>query len=281
MSVWELCDSSLYSKTLQHELRTQLRAVTAGLISLVEHIPRDEAAVTGLEGKREDLLGATGQLWEVCERMKKLAGMGIVGVALEKADAYHALLKDAVEEIEGWDPDEEESSLFGSDASVPDKVADTETVGSRNGKVDGEEGESEVPPLDGLQIKDIHAVKSEVLKVLKLIRMLYPALKKRRITTFPQFDRASDVGSLPPERKTAVLDQVLEHLNVFSDEADEVTGALYDHDVKHVDRRLNGLRTLGYKCVDQVKLDWNGGEDEFSGWSATWVQKLRETGPAT
>ncbi|KAL8709366.1 MAG: hypothetical protein Q9225_007465 [Loekoesia sp. 1 TL-2023] len=276
MSVWEICDGRRYSNTLRSELQIQLRDVVSGLLGLVNHIPSDELAITGLEGKREEILAATGQIWQTCDRMNKIAQMGIVGLALEKVDAYHALVKDAVEELEAWDPDEEEGSLFGSS----DSDSGGEAVENLNNVVneEHEDKESELLALDGLQIKDMHAVKDQALKVLKLIRMLYPALRKRRISTFPSFDRTSDLDVLPPEDKIGVLDQLLHYLKDFSDETDEVAGALYGGEASEVERRLEGLKQMAEGCVCEVKNGWKGEEDEFSAWSAKWVERLKEIG---
>ncbi|KAL9048893.1 MAG: hypothetical protein Q9206_005795, partial [Seirophora lacunosa] len=63
----------------------------------------------------------------------------------------------------------------------------------------------------------------------------------------------------------------------FSEETDEVAGALYDGDAREVERRLAGLRVRAERCVDAVRLDWGGGEDAFSAWSGKWVGRMRET----
>ncbi|KAL8981945.1 MAG: hypothetical protein Q9177_005424, partial [Variospora cf. flavescens] len=85
MSVWELCDARRYSSTLQEEIRALLRDMVTGMLGLAGMVSRDEN-VKG-EGKREEILQATAQVWQVCERMNKVAGMGITGVAVEKANA--------------------------------------------------------------------------------------------------------------------------------------------------------------------------------------------------
>ncbi|KAI4115408.1 MAG: hypothetical protein LQ345_003974, partial [Seirophora villosa] len=116
LSVWELCDARLYSRVLRDEIRVLLRDTTAGVLALVRFIPQLEAQggrrrreeEVEEERQREEILQATGQVWRVCNRMIAVAGMGIAGVAAEKVDAWHALVKDAVEEIEGWDPDDSE-----------------------------------------------------------------------------------------------------------------------------------------------------------------------------
>ncbi|KAL8825307.1 MAG: hypothetical protein Q9170_007847 [Blastenia crenularia] len=285
--MWEILDSCRYSRTLQSEVQVQLRDVVAGLLGLVKLIPSEDIAVKGLEGKREDILAATGQIWQTCDRMNKIAQLGIVGMATEKVDAYHALVKDAVEELEAWDPDEEEGSLFGSSDSGESAGVANKVSGHTNGEAHEDQEELEAPALEapalgGLQIKDMHAAKEGALKGLKLIRMLYPALRKRRVLTFgmtsANIDMMTSLGTLPPEESVKVFDQLLQHLKVFSEETDEVVGALYGGDGSEVDRRLAGMKRMAEGCVDEVKNGWDGREDEFSEWSGKWLVKLKETG---
>ncbi|KAL8931615.1 MAG: hypothetical protein Q9211_006838, partial [Gyalolechia sp. 1 TL-2023] len=279
MSVWETCDGRGYSNTLRSEIQMQLQDVVSALLGLVDHIPREEIAVQGLEGKREEILAATGQIWKTCDRMNQVAQMGIVGLAVEQVDAYHALVKDAVEELEAWDPDEEEESLFGgsSDSGMSGRGV-KKANGDINENVHHEHSDPAPPTLDGLEIHDLHAGKEGAVKVLKLIRMLYPALRKRRVSAFPVFERTSALDAQPSEDQIAVLDQLLRHLQGFSDEADEVAGALYGGDVREVRRRLESLKRMAEGCVDEVKKGWTGEEDEFSAWSGKWVQRLKEAG---
>lgn len=281
MSVWEIVShGKRYSETLRSEIHLQLKDVVSALLSLVDYIPCDDLAIKGLEGKKEEILGATGQIWKTCDRMNKVAQIGIVGNAVEKVDAYHALVKDAVEELEAWDPDEEGGeNLFGSSSdSGSNNGVGKKINGDVDGKDHGEQGASESPSLDGLEIKDMHAAKEGALKVLKLIRMLYPALRKRRILTFPPFDKTSALDALPPEDKIEVLDQLLRHLQGFSEETDEVAGALYGGDVREVEKRLQVLKSMAEGCVSEVREGWTGEEDEFSAWSGKWIARLKEVG---
>ncbi|KAL9598339.1 MAG: hypothetical protein Q9219_004567 [cf. Caloplaca sp. 3 TL-2023] len=282
MSVWEICDGRRYSETLRNEIRIQLGDVISRLLALVDHIPREEVAIKRFEGKREEILSATGQIWQTCNQMKNIAQMGIVGVALKKVDEYYALVKDAVEEMETWDPDEEES-LDGSSDDSSDERGAKKVNGVANGVANGnheDERKPDLPAVEGLRIQDIRAAKDGVVRVLKLIRMLYPALRKRRISTFPNLDRGSDVGSLSSEDGVSVLDQILQYLKNFSAETDEIAVALYGDDVAEVEKRLGILRGVAESCVGKVKNGWDGKEDEFSVWSGKWVERLRVTAPS-
>jgi len=66
------------------------------------------------------------------------------------------------------------------------------------------------------------------------------------------------------------------HVQAFSDEADEIVGALYEGEVGEVERRLEGLREEARGCMRRVRRGWGGEEDGFSGWVDRWVGRLGE-----
>ncbi|KAL8701023.1 MAG: hypothetical protein Q9201_005125 [Fulgogasparrea decipioides] len=281
MAVDEICRERRYSHSLHNELRAQLHDLLAGLLALIGQIPKDETQIGGLEGKREEILKCTGHVWQTCDRLIRLADMGIVGLAVEKAEAYYALLKDAVEEVEGWDPDEEEDDLFGennSDSDVERKANGVTRSGDTcmNGKMHSNQLKDQPPGLDALQITNMQSTKDSAVKALKLVRMLYPAVLKRRISSFPPFTRTSSLADLPPQAQLEILDQLLLHLHQLSEETDEMAGALYGGDPTEVGRRLEALKALASKCLAGVKKDWGGKDDEFSIWSAKWVGRVGE-----
>lgn len=70
----------------------------------------------------------------------------------------------------------------------------------------------------------------------------------------------------------------MNHLKRFSEEADEVAGALYEGKEEDVRKGLNGLREMGVNCVEGARFDWEDGEDEFSEWGVKWVRRMGEMG---
>ncbi|KAL8731985.1 MAG: hypothetical protein Q9181_004122 [Wetmoreana brouardii] len=282
MAVDEICCERRYSHSLHNEIRSQLRDLLPGLLALIGQIPKDEIQIGGLERKREEILKYTGHVWQACDRLIRLADLGIVGLAVEKAEAYYALLKDAVEEVEGWNPDdEEEDDLFdesNSESDVERKANGARRSGDSymDGKMHSIQLSDQPPGLDALQITDMHATKDSALKALKLIRMLYPAVLKRRISIFPPFTRTSSLTDIPPRAHLEILDHLLRHLHQLSEETDEMAGALYGRDVIEVRRRLEALKALARECFEGVKKDWGGKDDEFSIWIAKWDGRVGE-----
>ncbi|KAI4252574.1 MAG: hypothetical protein LQ352_004214 [Teloschistes flavicans] len=285
MAADELCQSPSYSHILHKEIRTQLQDLVEGLVGLVCQVPKDESGMRSLDAKREGILKSTGQVWQTCDRLIKVAGMGIVGLAVENAEAYHALVKDAVDELEEWDPDDEDIDPFGGSsdsgsnsdgtASHPPKEPVLKVT---KGEIPNRDtGEIERVALDSLQITDMHVVKVATLKTLKLIRMLYPALMKRRISKFLPFARISSISSRPPVAQIEILDQLMQHLRQFSEETDEIAAAVYGRDSAEVERKIQNLKALAERSIGAVKNDWANKEDEFTVWSTQWIQRVNES----
>lgn len=241
---------------------------------LLETIPIEDAEAGEKEGR--NTLANTGVLWEVCDDLISLAKDGMVQLATQKAESYHALLKDAIAELEEWNPDEdddndtfEDNDLSQSDGEQPEDTA-SPPIASLNAM-------TLTPPATPTPIRRLQ---TETLSTLRLIRLLYPALKKRRIQTFPPIMSSSTPSTLPSNAQAAVLDALLNHLQHFSEAADALAGLLYGHDENGVGRDLEALKRMAISCVEKSRLDWSGAEDEFSIWSEKWKERLEaSTGP--
>lgn len=208
-----------------------------------------------------DTLAATGQLWETCDEIAKVASSGLITLATEKLDAYHSLFKDAIAELEEWDPNEEDTDTDSNpDSEHPNNPSPSTTQ------------PSQIPHLLTL-----------TLRLLRHIRLLYPALRKRRIRPFsplpfslPLDSSTSPVSPPPPPSPPQIesLDKLLTSIGAFSSEADEIAAALYARDENEVLRRLLSLRGQAYTCVKDTMNNWNGAKDEFSTWAQKWLELI-------
>ena len=72
------------------------------------------------------------------------------------------------------------------------------------------------------------------------------------------------------------MDDLITYCQLFSEEADELAGALYAHDEGEVDERIGVMKGYARKCLARVRGTWEGGEDEFSEWVGKWLVKLDE-----
>ncbi|KAL8956263.1 MAG: hypothetical protein Q9183_006359 [Haloplaca sp. 2 TL-2023] len=202
-------------------------------------------------------------------------------MALEKARAYHALMKDAVQEIEDWDPDEDDD-FFGeadSDSNDEEKVNGASSLTGADIIQDGiaapnRQSDNDPPALDTLHIQDIHALRDHALEFSKHIRMVYPALIKGRISPFPQFNNKSVVSSLPSSSNIQTLNQMLQYVQQISTEMDHLACALYEQRAAEVYKYQKSMTALAQQCVGYLKTDWGGNKGQYGDWAAAWTKKM-------
>ena len=234
------------------------------LLSLIASIPSDEHGIETSTGR--NTLSSTGVLWAECDKMVELASKGLVYLATQRTEDYHGLLKDAIQELEEWDPDEDTDSDTDSLSSNKQKPASTPTTDNISSAI------------EELHISSIANLRKSTLLTLRTVRVIYPALKKRRISTFPNITSTSTLQSLPTSADIDALDSLVDQAKGFTDAADEIAGALYEGDVEQVERRLRALRESAEGCAIGVKTGWKGEEDEFTAWAEKWTARLEEVG---
>lgn len=234
------------------------------LLSLIASIPSDEHGIETSTGR--NTLASTGVLWAECDKMVELASKGLISLASQRTEDYHGLLKDAIQELEEWDPNEDTDSDTDSASSNKQKPTSTPTA------------DNPASELGELYISSIGTLRKRILLTLRTVRVIYPALKKRRISTFPNITSASTLKSLPMSTHIDTLDSLIDQAKGFTDAADEIAGALYEGDVEQVERRLRALRESAEGCAKGVKKGWKGEEDEFTGWAQKWTARLEEVG---
>ncbi|KAL8913919.1 MAG: hypothetical protein Q9171_001304 [Xanthocarpia ochracea] len=310
MSVSEIFTPDVYGDVIHKEVHNGVRDLVSAISRLADDVEAmtedadddaddDADVLVMLEdhvGKKEDILQVTGQVWSVCDRLIEIAKVGVVGVAMDKANEWEALIKDAIDEVEGWDPDAEDDFDMEDDSGAEEgeskqlvkeeqkevngiKANGTEQPGMAHGGKDIElQSNGRLPLIASLQLTNIHATKAKVLKLLKLIRMLYPALRKRRISTFPPFTRTSSTASLPPSNQVTQFSFMLQFCSDFSTAADDLADALYDKVPNLVQAKMGLMSIMAGRCVDEVKKGWNDEEDAFTEWSTKWVARVKEVG---
>ena len=233
------------------------------LLSLFGSIPQNEHGVEKTMGR--DTLASTGVLWAECDKMVALGLGGVTKLAAERVEQYHGLLKDAITELEHWDPDE-------------DSESDTDSViSNKRNASSARPGDAPLEcSLQDLSLSTIGALRKQTLGTLRIIRVLYPALIKRRILTFPNIDTTIAAESLPSSLQIRSLDRVVAHTQQFTEETDEIAGALYAGDEEEVGDRLTKLAEMSKTCVEGIRLSWSGDEDEFTLWAEKWMMRLDE-----
>ncbi len=233
------------------------------LTSLLASIPRDEHGIDETRGR--DTLASTGVLWAECDKMRALGLGGLTKIAAERVEEYHGLLKDAIAELEHWDPDE-------------DSESDTDSLTSNK------ENTSSAPPVKASleqSVKDfplspLTALRNRTLAILRIIRVLYPAIVKRRVLTFPNITSSTTAESLPSLSHIRIFDELIDHTKHFTEETDEIAGALYAGDEEDVENRFTVLAGMAKVCLGEIRLGWGGNEDEFTSWVEKWMARLVE-----
>ena len=262
MSALELCPGHKYTNLMHQHIESSLSRIMMELLSLLGSIPQNEHGVEKTMGR--NTLASTGVLWAECDKMVALGLQGVTKIATQRVEEYHGLLKDAIAELEQWDPDE-------------DSESDTDSLTFSKGNT------SSARPVDAslersvqdLSISSIAALRKQTLGALRIIRVLYPALVKRRILTFPQIDSTSTIASLPPSSQVRSLDCLVDHTRQLQEETDEIAGALYAGDEEEVDDRLTKLKEMSKTCAEGVRLSWSENEDEFTSWSEKWLEECK------
>ncbi|KAK7714910.1 hypothetical protein SLS57_006982 [Botryosphaeria dothidea] len=205
-------------------------------------------AVDGREGR--DTLSSTGLVWEACDALIEVHAQGVVGVVVKKVEMWRATLLDAVEELKEWgeedEDDDEEEDDFGSN-DEKDSVEDMFSGGDKLGK--GNE--------------ELRAQLDASLKKIKTVTVLYQALVKRRIKTYPGKDA-----------KAETLDQLLETLQAIPDLVDDMASAFYDLNAEQAKKVFTTISTDAVRASDLVKQSWDGKDDEFTAWATKFQSAI-------
>ena len=283
MTALELCTPQQYTAFLRDHVRANLSRIMRELTSLLGIIPTNEKALTGSAGIGKaggdrDTLSSTGVIWEVCDSMISLASNGLVELAAKKADAYHALIKDAIAELEEWNPDEEEDDPFGSEISTncEDEEKDANQDPPESPPTAALNTLTLTPPATPTPIRQIY---EQSLATMRLIRLLYPALRKRRILAFPPLTSFTSSDQLPALWQVQTFDDLMVYLRTFSEVSDELAGALYSQDEDEAIESLETVKMHAKRCLENVGLNWFQKQDEFTEWSKKWTQRLHELSP--
>ncbi|KAF2086760.1 hypothetical protein K490DRAFT_66542 [Saccharata proteae CBS 121410] len=255
-------EAHLTSRVVEKEARARVRrvmsAVAEELVEVKGMAEReiDEGngggkAKDGREGR--DTLASTGLVWEACDAMIELQSMGVVGLVVKKAEEWRATLLDAVEELKEWGEEADE-----------DEEDEEEDVGSDDEKdsMDDLFGGSDRMPKGN---EELRMQLEASLKKIKTITMLYQAVAKRRLKTFP-------AKSAPKETDT--LDQLLETLKAIPEMVDEMASSFYDLNGEDAKKILSECSAKASLASVLVKQNWSGQDDEFTAWSAKFQEAI-------
>jgi hypothetical protein len=251
---------------MRTEVKAQVRRLLGTWGDVLALVLRIAESTQGTQGKdagpteseKQDVLSATGVLWEACDVLLKLCNDGVVGLVVRKAAELRATLLDAIEELKEWGEDIDDDEDNAEDSGDDDED-DLFGASNKLGKDD----------------KVLKELLDSSVKRLKMVGMLYQAISKRRLKTYPTSTSStakgdSDATSSPAQK----LDHLMTLLKQIPDTVDDLASAFYDLDDEEAKETLDKTCREAKEAAELVKQSWSGTDDEFTAWSAKWATAL-------
>lgn len=260
----EICSAERWGRLLNEEVKLRVKKVFAELeVMMAEVLMQVKEVSPGKDGKNgekeggegvgRDTLLSTGVVWAACDSLMELKDLGVAGVAVKRAQEYREMLEDALKELKEWAESEEKDE----DEDEEDEFAATEDdIFDLHGSM----------PKDKPELKEMLDLST---KRLKLTSTLYQAVGKRRLKTVD-----AGVEGVPEPAAMEKLDRVLDVLREIPDQVDELAGAFYELDEDEARQRTEEICQTGKRVIELTKLDWKGGEDEFTIWADKWLAAI-------
>ncbi|KAE8133744.1 hypothetical protein BDV38DRAFT_257380 [Aspergillus pseudotamarii] len=217
------------------------------------------------QSKKDLVTVATGRVWGACDALIDLASNGVAGFIIRRVEEWRDLVRDAVDEIDAWNPDEEGDEFFDELLSDDGK----QSVGN------GSEGELSEDSSDGEDNAVLYELKRTSIRLLKPVVQIYPAIITNRLKKVPEY-----LPSLVNQ-----LESLMMNLHHIPEQVDEVAGALYEADLERSIRYLKRTKDCAVEAVKLVVLPWveqsvtdsqQKAEDKFTNWSKTWLKVIEE-----
>lgn len=223
------------------------------------------------EGEKGGVTEAVGRVWDSCDALSQVAKEGVAGFVVRKAESWLGLIKDAVRELQDWDPEDEEdlNELF-NDAL--DNHSDEDDDDTPNGMPGDEEVTAKADP------KAVLESKTSALRVLTRVPQSVHVVMKQRLQKWrtPQMDAV-------PEDQRKIVDNALERLESISETVDETVETLYMRDLPECERLLHRVWELTVRVVEGVVQPWDshpGGtdaktkEDRYIERALDWIKQV-------
>ncbi|KAJ9299283.1 hypothetical protein DTO271G3_2905 [Paecilomyces variotii] len=277
-----------YTKSFRAEVHALVKTLLKELSGLIGDV-KNIAEKKDREGKKKEeelpaaekdgVVGATGRVWDACDVVVEIAGKGVVGFVIRRVEEWRDLVKDAIGELEEWDPDNEDEDEDWDNLINGD--ADDEDGGDKSEDGDDEEEEEE-------DAAALNEHKKMTLRALKPIAAIYPAIVSNRLKK-GGLETSADV--LLPSSHLRALETLMADLQSIPEHIDEAAGSLYEADIEKSTSYLRKAKGRAVKVVESLVLPWTmevtegteaktPEEDKFSVWSKTWLKVIEEVMPA-
>lgn len=241
------------------EAQARARRVFKELETLLGEV-KSLAGGNAVPGRR-DALGSTGVVWESCDALVELEGLGLGGLAVQKALQYQETIKDALVELREW-KDGADLDFEGHS----DKLADSDDEG-----VDGDrETLDDIFNAQNSMPKDrpeLEGLVGEAEGMLKKIAILYQAMVKRRLKAFD----VSKIDGSGKEQAVARLDDSMALLRRLPHQVDDMIGKFYELDEGAAKTALDSITQNSKTACEHMNQNWSGANDEFTIWLKKWI----------
>ncbi|KAF3051026.1 hypothetical protein E8E11_007340 [Didymella keratinophila] len=266
---------------MRNELRVQVKRLVGAWSDVLALVLGMSEARKNLSGKdkgpneaeKKDVLERTGVVWDVCDELLRLCNGGVVELVLKKAQQLRAVLLDAVEELKEWGEDvadEEEDKAEGS--ADEDGFGDEDDFFGAQNKI-------------GKDDKELKVLLDRSVKKLKMVGIMYQAIGKRRLKTFPAVAPNSNSATESTETRPAngdnaaespaqKLDRLMHILKTIPDTVDDLASTFYELEQEEAEVELKKVCDEAKSAVELVKTSWVGTDDEFTAWSGKWIEAL-------
>jgi len=226
------------------------------LLRLVER--RSEAKDNKLqipEVEKKEFTEATGRVWDDCDKLIVLAKEGVPGYVVRKSKQWLELMKDAVKELEEWDPEEDvdDNDLFGDESS------DNEAPAS-----------SSETTHDDDRAAISAGVKVQALKVLSRIPQSIHVVIKQRLEKRINDQQISG-------NETARLGTILKQTRQISELIDESAEGMYMGDLESCLKKAGKARAITIQVVESVSQsasEIETKEDKYVKRALEWIQQV-------
>lgn len=237
---------------------------TRSFLELIEKRAKDGKPKSELDKKdKQAVTEATGRAWEICDSLINFCNDGVPGFIVKKVDQWLDLMKDAVQELQEWDPEEEDDDIFG-DASSDDGDVAPDSADTKNEE----------------EAKLAADMKDQVLKVLTRIPQSIHVVVKQRLTKLPPA-LISD-GRRLEQKHIEVINKIVKHARTVSELIDESAEALYMANPKLCSKKAGEARALTIEIVESVVPPWQSAaqdseptkEDTYIKRALLWIEQV-------
>lgn len=205
--------------------------------------------------EKKEFTEATGRVWDGCDKLISLAKEGVPGYVVRKSKQWLEVMKDAVKELEEWDPEEEvdDNDLFGEESSNDEASASADDTAEDDDRAAISAG-----------------VKVQALKVLSRIPQSIHVVIKQRLEK-----RAG--AQEPSANEITHFGTILKQTRQISELIDESAEGMYLGDLERCLKKAGEARAITIQVVESVAHPTSEAEtkeDKYVQRALDWIQKV-------